>query len=121
LKQKWVIVAVAVVVVGVVYFVFKNQIDQALANLFPSTYTPPPTTPSGQGQGTAKYPVTIYSNSSDILSAFTDSGYLAQLQASINSGLYSASYLDALKANPSNWLAGHPYLFDGYPLYFKKA
>jgi len=119
--KKWVIVAVVVVGIGVAYFIFKNQIDQALANLFPSAYTPPPVTPSGQGQGAAKYPVTIYSNSSDILSAFTDSGYLTQLQASIKSGLYSASYLDALKSNPSNWLASHPYLFDAYPLYFKKA
>jgi len=116
-----VIVALAVVGVGVVYFIFKKQIDEAIDKfLHPEKYT---TSGGGGGNvvGVPKYPVTIYSNANDILSAFTDSGYLSQLQASIRSGLYSASYLDALKANPSNWLAVHPYLYDAYPLYFKKA
>jgi hypothetical protein len=126
--QTWEKAVIGIAAVGVAYFVFKTPIDNYLKTVFPTTTV----TQTGGGTttgtqttttttGVSKYPVTIYSAPADILQAFTDSGYLANLQASVNSGMYPQSYITALQADPANWLGNHTYLYDAYPSYFKKA
>lgn len=56
--------------------------------------------------------VTTASDPAAILQAFKNSGYYYAL---------NSTYQAQATADPRGWLAGHPYLYDTYPFYFKAA
>lgn len=119
-----VIILAAFAAVALIVYLEWDTISAALGiqTAKASTGTGTPTI-TGTGTSTANctYPVTVKSPAACIYQAFTDSGYLAAVTASCNAGTYPASYLTAMKNDPSTWLANHPYLYSAYSQYFASA
>lgn len=131
----WVIILVAVVVVGWALWFYwgrvksaygwaKDKITKAIPKAEGAGTTKGTTGSSGVAPSTGqktKFPVTVNSSNQDVITAFYDSGYTAALQTSIDQGIYPEYYLTQMNQKPQEWLARHPILYERYPSYFKSV